>query len=76
MIFSAVIVPKIWIEHIEISVKYTEGHLLTDSIQHDAVPALFSQRELSVELKLNSVVSPHLMREEQDIINYYESQPE
>lgn len=34
--------------------------LLTDSVQHNAVPALFSKSELPVELKLNRVVSPHL----------------
>lgn len=45
--------------------------MLTDSIQHNAVPALFSQSELSVELKLNSVVSPHLMSEEENIITNY-----
>lgn len=41
---------------------------LTDSGQHNAVPALFSKCELPVKLQLNSVVRPHLMSEEHRII--------
>lgn len=40
---------------------WSQYHLLTDSIQHNAVPALFSKSELPIELQLNSVVSSHLM---------------
>lgn len=41
-------------------------HVLTNSIQQNTVPALFSQSELPVELQLNSVISPHLMRKEKN----------
>lgn len=48
-----------------------QKHLLTNPIQHNAVPALLGQCKLPVELKLDSVVSPHLVNEQRIITNHF-----
>lgn len=45
-----------------------QKHLLTDSVQHDTVPALLGQCKLPVEFKLDSVVSPHLVNDTESLL--------
>ena len=42
--------------------------ILTDAVQHHAVPHLLSQSELPVELQLDGVVCPHLVDRENYVI--------